>query len=395
VLEKNIYKLWYGKRGFIWCLLWPFSLLYGWVAWLKKSCYRLGIFKTYRAPCKVFIVGNQTVGGGGKTPMVIALVDFFQKQGKQVGVICKGYKGSLTKEPQLVHLEKHNATQVGDEAILLTQKLSCPVVAAQNRVAGAKYLLAQYPGCEIIISDDGLGHLALGRDLEIILENKALGLGNGSLLPAGPLRERLSKNKNGRIFVESVTLENPPLQNAAHFDSPSRGELGVISIGEGESTSSDLPPDHHSHLVGESTSSDLPPEHNSHLVGESKSLILERGDNKNFIIYRYPGKIYNLATKQEVTTEELNSKASLTAVCAIAHPQQFFNTLQKLGLNFKEQSYPDHYTYSALNFNFKSTYVITEKDASKCASLVDCNLYVLPLEAQLNAFLCNYLQINI
>jgi tetraacyldisaccharide 4'-kinase len=355
VLDQLFHKVWYGKKGFVWCLLWPFSLIYGLVVFIRKLFYKIGVFKGFRAPCKIVIVGNQTVGGGGKTPMVIALVDFFQKQGKQVGVICKGYKGSLTKQPQNVDLDKHTAQQVGDEAILLKQKVSCPVVAAQNRVEGAKYLLTQLD-CDIIISDDGLTHYALERDLEIILENKALGLGNGSLLPAGPLRERSQSKSCQRIFVESVTLNKyPPLQNALHFDSSSRGE----------------------YFHSENQLEIAQPE------GGSKSAISGRGEDSKAAIYRYPGKIYNLKSGKEVNIKALKAKL-LVAIAAIAHPSSFFYMLGQLGLVCTEKAYPDHYYFKQSDFDSAVVYIMTEKDAVKCADIKNAQIVVLPLMASLS-----------
>lgn len=322
-----MHKIWYSKRGIAWCLLWPLSLIYVAIVLIRKFLYRIKIFKTYRAPCKVVIVGNQTIGGGGKTPMVIELADFLQKHGRKVGVICKGYKGSLTKQPQLIHLAKHTAEQVGDEALLLKQKVACPVVAAQNRVAGAQFLLEQYPECEIIISDDGLTHLALARDLEIIVENKEQGLGNGSLLPAGPLRDKWGSN-NKRIYVESIMAMPLNLKN---------------------------------HL------------------------------SDNFVITRYPGKIYQLHSDAKIDLEILKD-SSITAVAAIAHPENFFQTLKQLGLmRFKQKAYPDHHYFQEADFDAAEKYIMTEKDAVKCAKFTSASMFVLPLTAQLSPSLKAYL----
>jgi tetraacyldisaccharide 4'-kinase len=328
VLEKFFYHIWYGKKGLWWCLLWPLSMIYKVVISIRKLCYKTGIFKMYRAPCKVVIVGNQTVGGGGKTPMVIALATLLQKQGRNVGVICKGYQGSLTKQPQLVDLNNHTAEQVGDEAILLKQKVTCAVVAAQNRVEGAKFLLEKYPECEVIISDDGLTHLALVRDLEIIVENDQTGLGNGSLLPAGPMRDVRLKENDKRLFVASTTKSHSPFE------------------------------------------------------GESTSLISERGKSR-YVIYRAPGKIVNLSTRQEIELKELKQK-QLTAVAAIAHPENFFCTLRSMGLKFTETPYPDHYHFQASDFNDDVIYIMTEKDAVKCADIGRNSLFVLPLNLELS-----------
>ncbi len=332
MLENFFYKIWYGKKRFFWSLLWPFSLVYGFVVWVRQNLYRMGTFKTYHVPCKVIIVGNQTIGGGGKTPMVIALVDFFQSQGKQVGVICKGYKGSLTHTPQIVELQKHTPYEVGDEAILLKQKVSCAVVAANNRFEGAAYLSA-HTNCDIIISDDGLTHLALHRDLEIILESQGMGVGNGSLLPAGPLREKFRSSIVSRLFVNSMTLDNAQKANA---------------------------------------------------MDEAASL------TTSYAIYRYPGDLYHVRSKEVVSTQFFKEK-KITAIAAIAHPQNFFDTLHQLGLHFTEKAYPDHYLFKQSDFSKDEVYIMTEKDAVKC-DLIDCeNLYALSLKTSLSANLCQAL----
>ena len=335
MLEKFFHKIWYGKKSLFWCLLWPLSVIYGFVIYLRKCFYRIGIFKSYQAPCKVIIVGNQTIGGGGKTPMVIALVRFFQKQGKQVGVICKGYKGSLTHSPQWVDLCLHSPFDVGDEAILLKKNVSCAVVAAKNRAEGAKYLFEK-TGCDIIISDDGLTHLALGRDLEIILENKEVGLGNASLLPAGPLREKLRSNSKSRLFVESITLGRMP--NTFDRDSSSKACLDTLP----------------------------------------SALINEADDHNRYEIYRYPFSIYHLKTHRPISLLRLKEH-KLTAIAAIAHPENFFQTLRVLGLSCSEKAYADHYLFKQSDFSHDTAYIMTEKDAVKCAN-IDCkNIYVLAL----------------
>ena len=148
--------------------------------------YRLGLKKQYGVKVPVIVVGNISVGGTGKTPFTLLLCDLLRQQGWTPGVISRGY-GAAIRQPLLVTTDA-SADEVGDEPLLLAQRSLCPVVVCPDRVAAAKFLLAQ-THCDIIVSDDGLQHYRLARDIEIILLDGNRGLGNGQLLPAGPLRE--------------------------------------------------------------------------------------------------------------------------------------------------------------------------------------------------------------
>lgn len=178
-------RSWYSRLG--WSLwLWPLSLLFAVVSMLRRWLFRAGINTVHQLPVPVLVVGNITVGGTGKTPVTLWLCDYLRQQGFRPGIISRGYGVKLTG-PRLV-LTSDSAADAGDEPLLLAQRSGCPVVICPDRVAAARFLLAQ-TDCNMIISDDGLQHYALGRDLEIILIDGSRGLGNGCLLPAGPLRE--------------------------------------------------------------------------------------------------------------------------------------------------------------------------------------------------------------
>ena len=167
-------------------LLWPVSLLYGLITSLRRGLYALGVFKTNRVRAKVIVVGNVVTGGAGKTPVVMALVMHLQARGWHVGVVSRGYGRSSTDCREV--LDNSTADEVGDEPALVKSTCHAPVFVAAKRFEAATALLAKYPETQIIVCDDGLQHHALHRDLEICVFDDR-GVGNGFLLPAGPLRE--------------------------------------------------------------------------------------------------------------------------------------------------------------------------------------------------------------
>lgn len=190
--------MWYQRTNCLF-LLWPFSLLYRGIVCIRRWLYRFNIVKKTRVAAPVIIVGNITVGGTGKTPCVIALSALLKQKGYRPGIITRGYRGKNKTWPCLVTAES-DPVWVGDEAVLLAQKTGLPVMAGKNRVASATALIQQYQ-CNIIISDDGLQHYALVRDIEIAVIDGMRRFGNGFCLPAGPLREPISRLKTVDFVV--------------------------------------------------------------------------------------------------------------------------------------------------------------------------------------------------
>ncbi len=171
--------------------LWPLSLLFGAVARARRWLYRRGLLKSAEVGVPVIVVGNISVGGTGKTPLVARLVELLREAGYQPGVISRGYGGQSTQWPQQVKPDS-DPRQVGDEPVLLARRCRCPVVVGPDRVAAARALFATYD-CNVIVSDDGLQHYRLRRDLEIAVVDGFRRLGNAACLPAGPLREPPSR----------------------------------------------------------------------------------------------------------------------------------------------------------------------------------------------------------
>lgn len=187
--EQGLQHIW-QKRGLAAWALWPVSLLYGVLVALRRTLYRTGLLRAEHPGRPVIVVGNVIAGGAGKTPVVIALVKHLRAQGLQVGVISRGY-GRSTQDCRAV-LPGSPASEVGDEPALIARSFAgdaaVSVFVASRRITAARALLAAHPGTDVIVCDDGLQHLALQRDLEICIFNDQ-GVGNGWLLPAGPLRE--------------------------------------------------------------------------------------------------------------------------------------------------------------------------------------------------------------
>ncbi len=178
-------------------LLFPAAALFGMIVALRRWCYRRGLLPTHRLAVPVLIIGNLTVGGTGKTPLVLWAAGLLQASGRRPGIILRGYGGS-SAAPRPVS-SGEDALLVGDEALLLAASSHCPVWTGRDRVAAARALLAAHPECDVLISDDGLQHYRLARDIEIAVEDER-GHGNGLLLPAGPLREPSQRSVDATVL---------------------------------------------------------------------------------------------------------------------------------------------------------------------------------------------------
>lgn len=176
---------WYHRSPLAW-LLWPVSLLFGILATLRRMLYRLRILPSRHPGIPVIVVGNLTAGGTGKTPLVIWIAEHLKKKGWTPGIVSRGY-GADVRGARAATIAD-DATQVGDEPILLSRRSGCPVWVGADRVAVIDALRAAHPEVDIVVLDDGLQHYRLRRDLEIAVVD-ARAFGNGFLLPAGPLRE--------------------------------------------------------------------------------------------------------------------------------------------------------------------------------------------------------------
>ena len=231
--EQRLLSAWYQGSTWLW-LLRPLEFLFRFLAALRRWSYSTGLRDRYRAEVPVVVVGNITLGGTGKTPVVIALVEALAAQGHRVGVVSRGYGADAGTYPLAVTADT-TAAQCGDEALLLHLRTGCPVVVDPDRARAARYLEANYD-VDLLISDDGLQHYALDRDFEIVLIDQDLGLGNGFCLPAGPLREPPSRLKT----VDQVLYRGGPdrdrgvsytVQGLVNLVSRDEARLGGDAVG--------------------------------------------------------------------------------------------------------------------------------------------------------------------
>ncbi|HDK38500.1 MAG TPA: tetraacyldisaccharide 4'-kinase [Thiolapillus brandeum] len=197
-------SIWYGNNLLRYLLL-PLSVIFWLVSGFRRLLFVLRLRKIHRFPVPVIVVGNITVGGTGKTPLVVWLSKHLQSLGYRPGIVARGYGGKASHWPQQVRADS-DPVMVGDEAVLLARLSGCPVCVAPKRADAVQELL-KYTQCNIVLSDDGLQHYAMGRDMEIVVIDGQRGLGNGYLLPAGPLREL-----PGRLRRADLLISNGPWQ---------------------------------------------------------------------------------------------------------------------------------------------------------------------------------------
>ncbi|AEW44649.1 tetraacyldisaccharide 4'-kinase [Serratia symbiotica str. 'Cinara cedri'] len=183
-------RIWSGSSPFYFILL-PLSWLYGLFSTIVRLSYRYGFNKSWRAPRPVIIVGNLTVGGNGKTPVVIWLVERLQYRGYRVGVVSRGYRSKSVVYPVVIN-KNTSSHEGGDEPVLIYQRTGAPVAIAPRRSEAIKALLKQHQ-IDVVITDDGLQHYALQRDFELVVIDGVRRFGNGWWLPAGPMRERATR----------------------------------------------------------------------------------------------------------------------------------------------------------------------------------------------------------
>ncbi len=336
-------------------LLLPLSWLFGALAALRRACYRAGLLRVTRVPVPVIIVGNLTTGGSGKTPLVIALVEALRQAGHRPGVISRGYAGTHDANDTrgaapLEIVNETDAAQSGDEPLLIRRRTGVPVFVSANRPAAAQALLAAHANVNVIISDDGLQHYALARDVEIAVFD-ARGAGNRRLLPAGPLREPLS-----RLASVTAVVHNGVSDTAA-------GPVDAVDA--------------------------------VNAVNAVAKIGSHQRFPASFKMQLAPLPCYQLIHPAETCDATLlaarTARSTLAAVAGIGDPQRFFNTLRAQGLRFSEHPLPDHHAFTRddLATIDADLIVMTEKDALKCVAFNDARLWVLPVEAQLDPALVN------
>lgn len=212
-------RFWYTANPIAYLLL-PLAAVFALVSATRRMLYRIHVLRTHRFDVPVVIVGNISIGGTGKTPLVIWLADYLSSQGWHPGIVSRGYGGAATTWPQQVRPDS-DPSMVGDEAVLVAARTGRPMCVGPDRPAAVAALLA-HTDTDIVISDDGLQHYALARDIEIAVIDGKRRLGNGFVLPAGPLREPASRlhtvdmvvvNGQGEPGEHSMKIYQPGLRS--------------------------------------------------------------------------------------------------------------------------------------------------------------------------------------
>ncbi|MDC8757574.1 tetraacyldisaccharide 4'-kinase [Janthinobacterium fluminis] len=329
-LEATLTRNWL-RRGALACALWPLSLLFGALSAARAALFRAGVLKSARLPVPVVVVGNIFIGGTGKTPLTIWLVQALRERGLRPGVISRGH-GSRDRSPRPV-TPQSTPGEVGDEPLLIAQHGRCPVVVGRDRAAAGSALLAAYPDVDVLIADDGLQHYALQRDVEIVLFD-GRGVGNGWLLPAGPLREGPRRRRD-------FTVVNTPLLTA---------DLRAALAGPGGAA------------------------FQMQLLGEFAERLAERAERMPLALLAGGGR-------------------RIVAAAGIGNPGRFFSMLKSAGVQCAELPLPDHHDFLDRPFADVDADIIliTEKDAVKCAQIEylkdDPRLWVVPVTARIDAAL--------
>jgi tetraacyldisaccharide 4'-kinase len=319
-LHSWLQRAWYGGGGGYRLLL-PLSALYWLVIALRRFLYRAGLLRTRRAPVPVIVIGNVTAGGTGKTPVTVWLAGALAKRGFSPGIVSRGYGGSKSGTSMRVDARSDPAV-VGDEPVLIAMRTGRPVVVDADRARGAAMLVQD--GADIVIADDGLQHYALARDYEICVVDGARGLGNRALLPAGPLREPVSRIEevdqvllNGGLRQREEVLPTG-LQNAIEFT--------LVAV-------------------------------DACRVNGSLTRPLER----------FAG-------------------TTVHAVAAIGNPDRYFDMLRGHGMQVIEHAYPDHAPLrpGELDFGDNFDILMTEKDAVKFPRQVADRFWYLPVNVEMD-----------
>ena len=319
---------WYAPRrtGLVTLLL-PLSWLFGAVVGLRRASYRGAIRKRERVGVPVIVVGNLTAGGAGKTPLVIALAQALAARGRRPGIVSRGHGGTASASRAVRPDDDPNV--VGDEPLLLAAT-GFPTWIGRDRVAAARGLMAAHPACDVIVSDDGLQHYRLHRDMEIAVIDDARGFGNGLLLPAGPLREPASRLKS----VDAV----------------------VRLVGDGSPRRS--------------------------------------RDRRETVTTHEPAGFRNLVDPARSFDPHAWPSGSVHAIAGIGHPQRFFALLSGLGIEAVPHAFPDHHAFTREDLDIPGAQAIlmTAKDAVKCARLRDARCFALDIRATIDPALVDLVE---
>ncbi len=229
-MEKLASKIWYSNH---WAarLLLPLTWIFVQLVALRTALYNKGLLRARRLPLPVVIVGNINVGGTGKTPLTIWLSQRLRREGWVPGILARGYRGASSEWPQLVTLNSDPAL-VGDEALVLARRSGCKVAVGPDRASAGELLIKE--GVDVLLSDDGLQHLKLQRDFEILVVDGERGFGNGRCLPAGPLREPLARAARVDFIIQNGGDVPVPIPSEAPRAIMKLRQLVAVPVAGGE-----------------------------------------------------------------------------------------------------------------------------------------------------------------
>ena len=316
-------RAWHKRAGWL-ILLWPVSVLFQALTKIRRA-----VQQSKQRPADLttplIVIGNISLGGTGKTPLLITLSQELQKQGFKPGIISRGYGGRAPSYPLAVNSDS-DVSQSGDEAFLIAQKTGCPVYVDPDRSA-ALHALLLHEDVDVVLSDDGLQHYKLYRDLEIVVVDGQRLFSNGFCMPAGPLRESMLRLNE----VHHIVVNGEPAREIPQLARASK------------------------------------------MLLEPRTLVnLVSGEKRPFA-----GAPFNMGNK-------------LQAVSALGNPQRFYTLLERLPYELETFSFPDHHSFTAADFKQQGIddhqpVVMTEKDAVKCRQFAKNNFWYLSVEVKLES----------
>lgn len=355
-LAHALQRMWNGT-GLVSTLLLPLSWITGIVVRRKIDRYTHHPDRVWQGSVPVVIVGNIYVGGTGKTPVVMALVDALIQRGWRPGVISRGYGVRIGNQPRTGR-GTLDPGQFGDEPALIAASTSVPIAVHPSRPLAAQALIRDFPDVNVIVADDGLQHLALGRDAEIIVQD-GRGTGNGRLLPAGPLREPATRLAHVDVIVTNIPEETEIATRTGHHPveaqgQPASGTQPSVTPGHTKPTASPIAPPGPTHPAPAHVTMTLVPCDVTHLKSGTS----------------LPWETWLAAHRH----------TPASAVAAIGHPERFFAMLRHDGLTLTHTlALQDHTTFAASTFASIDTNIIliTTKDAIKCRTINDDRLWAV------------------